>query len=191
MRSNQLSYAPGATQIIAESTFFCKRSFLFHSKFLRWVFDYSLTSASKGINSPIVLRPVVSGVELVGTGWNPEGVTSDIFSEDLEAGDYLIKLPNPVYYVAGLGSLTANWNVISFTLAAPTAVTLTAERAVSNVRTYSVYASPLPRNPKIIGVSDAKFVPSYEVAAGWPDPQEITQRRRPPSGLPHLGGRSR
>lgn len=128
-------------------------------------FDYALTSEHKGLNSPVKLRNLVTGIEVVSHHYvqATDTVAEVLFDGDLAIGVHLILFGKPAYSLThtSSGGLISS-GVIHNTYETRTVTTaghlvITGKPYVDNKKTFSLYNTGLPANtkPNVIRVDEA------------------------------------
>lgn len=152
-------------------------------------YDHTFTKAQKGIESPMSLKPLVTGVEVTSHSYDPGGtLTEDIFNQSLAVGTYTIYygLGVPLWSTGLSGAALAApispavdyANSISFTVSSPGTVHITGIRYIHSQKIHGVYNGSLPANTplNIIRVQDDTCITPLTLAAGYVNGDTVAQR---------------
>jgi hypothetical protein len=90
----QLAFTVGAYVTCARSNKIQIKPFELASDLV--AFDYTLTGAHKGIQSPVTLRPLVTGVKILTSYYNYLTANKIVFNGHLPLGDHIILFPDGV-----------------------------------------------------------------------------------------------
>ncbi len=134
--------------------------------------DYELTSADKGINSPLTLRKMVTGVEVKQLSWNVNKVSqAELYNESLASGVYEIPLADNILDAVsgfdahtGTGTYSVTLNrgfYCEVTVTAPGTVILKRYSSYNPIGSIvGVYNPSLPATAKenIIVINDALLI---------------------------------
>lgn len=135
--------------------------------------EYTITSAEKGISSPLSLRPLVTAVEVVSHNFIENIEETELFNDTLSAGTYTIKFAEPQHDLgitgASIDESGANYAII--TVAAPGVVTLTGQGYTDTQQIYRVENTGLDPDVRknVVKITEATLVHTGNA-------QEITQR---------------
>lgn len=148
----------------------CTRSNIIHVRPLEIAadlvtFDHTLTESEKGIDSPVRLRNLVTGIEVVSHDYvqAADTVAEVLFDQDLAIGTHIILFGKPVYSLThtatgGLlgGATIQNTHEIR-TVTAAGHLLITGKPYVDNKKTISLYNTGLPAGtqPNVIRIDDA------------------------------------
>jgi len=164
----QVCFAIGAYVTCARSNIVNIRPFELASDLTPSDYDHVLTSAEKGIVSPLTLRPLVTGIEVTSHSYTPDLVTAarEVFRGYVAIGDHLITLEEPAHsntftgttatYTTGTNAYF--WRTINVTVAGN--FIMQAQSFFDSPRVESLYNGSLPANtpPNIISITDATLV---------------------------------
>jgi hypothetical protein len=90
----QIAFTIGAYVTCARSNKILIKPFELASDLVSY--DYTLTSASKSLASPVTQRPLVTGVKILTSRYNYLTANKIVFSGQLATGDYIIHFPDGV-----------------------------------------------------------------------------------------------
>lgn len=138
-------------------------------------FDYAITSASKGMQSPLSLTPLVTGVEITNHDFfDTTVVDTEIFSGTLPIGVHNLIFDAPHLYYSVSGGALTDYSANNVVVTVSTAGTVTVDATnlfVDRKSIVSNYTTGLPAATKknVVKIKDATLV-NAEVAA------DVTQR---------------
>lgn len=164
-RSDQVNILP--TELISQLT----------------AYDHTLTAADKGLGEPIILLPLVTGVDVDAHIYNTDDAVSEqVFEDTLSVGTHRIIFDGPKLHdsftLTGATDVTAIGanNYMDMSVAVAGLVTLSMPKFVDSLKTYSVTNTALPTGtrPNILKISDATLV-APGIVNGI-DPRDVVSR---------------
>jgi hypothetical protein len=148
----QILFRLGAYATCARSSSIVVKPTVLASSLSTW--DYTLTGAEKGLESPVTLRPKITGVRILSSYYKYVTANKDIFSGTLTVGDNIIMVPEDVIletYIITPGTGTKTFdtcgaNHVLITVSVEGTFTITAD-------TYFERITRAVDNPSSLGIS--------------------------------------
>jgi hypothetical protein len=148
----QILFRLGAYATCARSSSIVVKPTVLASSLSTW--DYTLTGAEKGLESPVTLRPKITGVRILSSYYKYVTANKDIFSGTLPVGDNIIMVPEDVIletYIITPGTGTKTFdtcgaNHVLITVSVEGTFTITAD-------TYFERITRAVDNPSSLGIS--------------------------------------
>jgi len=136
------------------------------------VFDFTILKSDKGMQQSLVLKPLVTGVEIIPYVVLKNSYLTTVFSRTLAIGSYRVLLSEPTAGMSRTGTATATWtynggNYVDITVTVGGTVILDGQGYTRTGEINGVYNGSLDASvkPNIIRISDATLVSAANVGA--------------------------